>query len=422
MDKIDSYKIPDMVKLNKSPKKTIFQICENLIFFLIFYPIVLNILEMVYKNGFIFTHGIALIIYVVIINFMRIKIRKHFLAIALNLVLFFIFILIPFPNYERILYGIYAALALINSIRKFYKIDYNFYSISILILGEALLSINLLVSYALNNSFSKHLTLFCAVMLSLVFLFYSSRSKYGLLINSENKVNSNNTVILSSRKLLISIFSAFLIFMCFTLLITNRINSGSDHALVNALTTLFSPNSLLNSNKNTNKNILKKFRNQSMFKNNEKVPQNIKYRNNSFLYKYFYLILSLILILAILFFLFKMIKFLINTKIEDQQNVETETTFLNEDFRKDLSNIVPKFNFNLSDKERLRRYYKKLIKRYRKKGLDVKDSSTPMELKDRILNLTGNNIDDITKIYNKSRYSSYEPTKQDIDKFKKIAK
>lgn len=419
MNTIDSYKIPDLGKFNKSPKKASFQILENLMLFLIFYPVMLSILGILHKNSFIFIHEIALIAYVILINLIRIKVSKHAVAISLTLVLSCIFILIPFPYYERFLYCIYAVLALINSIRKFYKINFTFYSASFFVLGEVLLSLNLVGSYALKNLTSRYLTLFYAVILSLVFLFYSSRSKYELLINSETGTNSNRPISLSSKKMLISMLFAFLVFMCFTLSITSPISSIGDQALVNSLANIFSTNNTPGLNQESNENIFKKLQNPYMNKSNKQAQENSTYRNNSFLNKYVYLILFLILAFIISLIMSKIIKFLVNAKIENQQDATTETTFLNEDFKKDISNIVPKFNFNLSNKEKLRKHYKKLIKHYNKKGLVIKDSLTAKELENKILNLTGDDIKNITKIYDKARYSLYEPTKNDIDNFKK---
>lgn len=418
MNRIDNYKIPNMDKFNTSPKKSIFQICENIMVFLLFYPVISNALETIYKNNFVFVQGVSLIIYIVAINLIRIKVKNHILAIVLILTLCCIFLLIPFKSYERILYGIYAVLALITCIKKFYKIKFNFYDLSFFSLGEILLLTNLLVAYTLKNPLSKYLTLFSAVIFLLIFLFYFNRSRYKLFITSEKNCNLNSMVNLSSRKFITILFCTFLFFMCFILLITKDINSNINYSLIHKVTILFSTKNFHDPNLNARKILIKKMQKKNLIKNNMIKSNNTSYNDN----KYIYIMLCLALTALILFIAFKVVKFLINNKVKNQIDTETEITFLEEDFKKDLQHIVPKFNFNLSNKEKLRKYYKKLIKHYRKKGLGVKTSSTPSELKDGILNLTGDDIESITKIYNKSRYSLYEPTKEDIATIKKNAK
>lgn len=420
MDNVNSYRIPDVNKFSDSSKKAIFQICEDIMLFIIFYPIALNILELLYKNSPTLTQGIPLLIYVLALTLIRINIKKRPLAVILSFVLLCIFLVIPFELYARFLYGIYAVLMLALSIKQFFKPSFKFFKTFFFICGEALLFINLFCAYGANNSSVKELTLFSAIAFSLIFLFYSSRSRYKLLIASEKDNSSSNAANLSSKKFIIALFASFLIFISCVLLITNKLNSNSDYAVVNAIyTALHSQMPQSPADLKPKDNLNKKAKDPTHL-NMGKITN--KQKGNSELPMYAYIITFLVLAALIIFIGFKIVKLVVNSKIKIQEadtDAETEATFLTEDLKKDLGSIIPKFNFNLSNREKLRKYYKKLISSYRKKGLRIKDSSTSIELKDGILNLTGDDIDTATKIYNKSRYSLYEPTKEDIDNLRK---
>lgn len=420
MNKIDYYSMPNIDKCNGSPKKVTFQVCEDTMIFLVLYPIISNILSLFFKNNFMLLQGLFLIIYTILLTLIRIKIKNHILGIILSLVLCCIFIAMPFSNYERILYGIYAVLMLVNSIKKFFKVSFTFYNLPFFALGEILLLINLMCAYGLNNSSVKYLTLFSALAFLFIFLFYFSRSRYILLINSEKHRTSNITVKLNSKKFITILFCISLTFMSFFLLITHSINSNANYTVVNKLMDIFIRQESISPNPNTNNaSVTDLHKAPNLHEHHKAILQN----TNNYKYslpKWAYITACLTLTVLILFIIFKVIKLVLTLKINNQEIEEGESTFLKEDLKKDLHNIVPNFTFNLSNKEKLRKYYKKLIKRYRKKGLSIKTSSTSRELKDGILNLTGDDIKDITKIYNKARYSLYEPTENDIDKLKKM--
>lgn len=421
MNNVNSYKIPDVNKFSDSSKKAIFQICEDIMLFLIFYPIALNFLGILCKNTPALMHGISLLIYALALTLIRTNIKKRPLAIILSLVLFCIFLVIPFELYERILYGLYAVLMLALSIKEFFKPSFKFFKTFLFICGEALLFINLFWAYGANNSLVKELTLFSAIAFSLIFLFYSSRSRYKLLIASEKNSSLSNAGDLSSKKFIIALFASFLILISCVLLVTNKLNSNSNSAVVHAIY------NALNSQMPQSPADLKYIGNLSKDKE-DRTHLNMgtianKQKGNSDLPIYAYLVAYLALAALIIFIAFKILKLVLNIKIKDQETeTETEATFLKEDLKKDLGSIIPKFNFNLSNKEKLRKYYKKSINSYRKKGLSVKDSSTSQELQDGILNLTGNDLETITKLYDKCRYTTYEPTKEDIATVRKNAK
>lgn len=417
MDNINSYKIPDVNKFSASSKKAIFQICEDIMLFLIFYPMALNILGLICKNVPTLIHGVALLIYVLALTLIRINMKKRPLAIILSFALFCIFLAIPFELYERVLYGIYAVLMLTLSIKEFFKPNFKFFKTFLFICGEALLFINLFWAYAANNSSVKELTLFSAIAFSLIFLFYSSRSRYKLLIASEKNSSGSNAADLSSKKFIIALFASFLIFMSCVLLITNKLNSNSNYAVVHAIYNALN-SEMPQSPADLKSNDLSKNAKELTHMKMGKLGPTLK--GNRSLPVYAYIITFLVLAALIIFIAFKILNLVRNLKIKDQEpDTETEAIFLKDDLKKDLGSIIPKFNFNLSNKEKLRKYYKKLISSYRKKGLGIKDSSTSIELKDGILNLTGDDIDTATEIYNKSRYSLYEPTKEDIVKLRK---
>lgn len=407
----DKHAVPILPIFHSSRKRNFFVICEDMITSFLLYSIILNLSVLVLHINIMLIMILLLTLYTLVLTLMRLHLKNQRLVIILSIILCCLFLLIPFPAYERFLYGFYAVLMLINSIKKFFKSGFSFYNKKSFIAAEILLAFNLLSAYAMHSSPLKYLSLFLALASSLLYLTYFSKRDLPTVLEKNYAINT--TVNFSLKKFMIILFSAFLIFTCFIILITNNLDSNANNLLIEALQIEdHLPPAELQHYKVTSDDLI-------FGLSYSKLPYIFGIKHNpakdSDVYLYY-----LITFLIIAFIAYKIIKHILSPEAAPSDNtVETKSTFLQEDLKKDIKDVFSNFSLNLSNKAKLRKYYKKLIKRYGEKGLIIKKSSTSKELQDGILNLTGNNVENITKIYDKSRYSSYEPTKGDIEKLRK---
>ncbi|GKX67159.1 hypothetical protein [Inconstantimicrobium mannanitabidum] len=76
----------------------------------------------------------------------------------------------------------------------------------------------------------------------------------------------------------------------------------------------------------------------------------------------------------------------------------------------------------VNDKDKVRKIYKDRILKYRKKNIFVNSRYSANDIKNEIFNVTTDNLSDITKIYEKARYSDQIITKEELRLIKKSDK
>jgi hypothetical protein len=76
----------------------------------------------------------------------------------------------------------------------------------------------------------------------------------------------------------------------------------------------------------------------------------------------------------------------------------------------------------LTDKEKIRRFYKNKILKYKRNNVIINNSSSTYEIQKEVFYKASENIENITKVYEKARYSNEEITQNDMDLLKKYKK
>lgn len=417
MNNIDNYDIPNLHIFNSRPKKVFFTICEDILAAVLLYSLILNFSIMILHINIMLIKLLILLPYALLLTLIRLNIKNSLLVSILSIISCCIFLTIPFQGYERFLYGVYAVLMTVNTIKKLSREGFSFYNKVSFIACELVLMFNLLSAYALHSSFLKYFSLFLALISSLLYLTYLSKRDLPTVLEETYVFN----IMINSglRKFIITLFSTFLIITSFIIFITKGLALNFNNSLVKLLRI----EDHLKAYKLPIQNWPPLSQDpvfQSMSQRQKEEATNTGYSLSPDVTNiYFHIIIAVIALIII----FKIIKYIRNIKPAiEKQILETKSTFLHEDLKNDLKDMLLNFNFNLSNKDKLRKYYKRLIKRYGEKGLNIKDSSTSQELQDGVLNLTGNNLDNITKLYDKCRYTEYEPTKEDIATVRKNAK
>jgi hypothetical protein len=85
-----------------------------------------------------------------------------------------------------------------------------------------------------------------------------------------------------------------------------------------------------------------------------------------------------------------------------------------EALKRDITDI-----FEVSNRKKIRTTYQKIIRKYSKMGIEVKFFNTPNELEKKVYNKLEKNIEEVTSIYEKARYSNYECNDDEVKKIKK---
>lgn len=79
-------------------------------------------------------------------------------------------------------------------------------------------------------------------------------------------------------------------------------------------------------------------------------------------------------------------------------------------------------NLFLTDREKIRRFYKNKILKYKRNNIIINNSSSTYEIQKEVFYKASENIDEITKIYEKARYSNEKITQNHMDLLKKYKK
>lgn len=71
--------------------------------------------------------------------------------------------------------------------------------------------------------------------------------------------------------------------------------------------------------------------------------------------------------------------------------------------------------FGASNREKIRKYYYKTVKKYKSQGMDIRSSDSPGEIMSKIEGRGTRGIGPLTQLYEKARYSGQECTPEDVD-------
>lgn len=80
-----------------------------------------------------------------------------------------------------------------------------------------------------------------------------------------------------------------------------------------------------------------------------------------------------------------------------------------------------KFLTKLSNNEKIRRYYKRCIKKLGKVGYFIDKTQTPCERAEDVRSKLGRNIETITQLYTEARYSEHKMESEDVENSKRLA-
>jgi len=417
-DQSQVYLITDEYMQSYHVKTLSYELIENLIYFLCFYPIAAIINNIFDKNENMLYLNLITIIPVFLMTYFRVKIKtmgKFILSIVLVISISLIIIGLILKQYIFLaILFIWAADCIKRSIStqrvKFDK--------SKLIFLEALLIPQIIIAACLELESVQIITAIISIVMMLISIGYICKARNVRLAmdDLENKTfnSKDNNIFIAGTILLIGII-IFMLFMLGTFDAAYELTKK----IANVLMNLLNGNVVIKPSGDVNNVATKNKDNNDVFKN---ILQQAGEPNK--FTKIILMILNVIFDIIFIVASITIIYLLINRiliyikKLRNKDNI----TF---DFRSNKENEIKKkvnkIRFYISksifknDKEKIRKLYKDKILKYKKNNIKINNSFSTSEIQKEILRKALDNIGDATKVYEKARYSNEAVTKDDVE-------
>lgn len=418
-DEVQVYSITDEYMKNNYVKTLAYELIENLIYFLCAYPIVAMINHILDKSEKMLYLNILTIVPILLMTYLRVKVktmRKFILGIVLVIS---IFLVIGFVL-KQYIFMVFLILWAIDCIkRSTSKQRVGFNKINLLIV-ESLLIPQIIVAAGADLKEVQVLAAIISVVIMIISIGYICKARNVRLSMDDTENESfnkkdNNIFIFG-----ILILIAMLIFILY--------NLGTFDVAYD-LTRKFA-NFLLNIGKgdlNKPSNDIKGFIPESsnidlsgLSSTSAETPS-IFYQ---IIAKILDVILNIIFIVVIIVISYLLInRILIYIKM--LRNNDKITFVFNSNNENEIKKKVNKIRHNISkliflnDKEKIRKLYKDKVIKYKKNNIKVNNFYSTNEIQKEILSKASDNIEDVTKVYEKARYSNEKITKNDVEILKK---
>lgn len=417
-NEVQVYSITDEYMRSHHIKTLSYALIENLIYFLCVYPIVSIINNIIDSNEKMLYSNLISIIPVLFITFLRYKIKtlSKFVMIILLVAIAWLLLLSFFKQYIFMIYFIIWVILSLKRSTKIQRFEFNKLK---LLLAQILLIPQILLAAGLELKNFQNFICFLSIFIMCISIGYICKARNIRLslddIENESFNRKDNNIFIGGTILLI----------CIILLVLYK--SGVFEA-ANYLTKKIS-NSLLNIGKENIGQYNNEF--QSLNNGND-INEMFKLNNESIeppgkIAQIISAILNIIfIVVSICISYLALNRMLIYIKmLRNKDKVTFVFTSKNEnEIKKKISKIkndVQKIIF-LNDKEKIRRFYKDKILKYKRNNIIISSSSSTHEIQKEVFNKALDNIEDITKVYEKARYSNEQITQNDMIILKKYKK
>lgn len=418
---VQVYSITDEYMKSNHVKTLTYELIENLMYFLCAYPVVAMMNYFFDKNENMLYINLIAIIPVVIITYLRVKIKtmkKFILAILLVTAIWIFIIGFLIKQYVFIILLVIWVIDCIKRSTSVQRVGFNKNRILIV---EALLIPQIIIAAGADlKNFQIFIAVISIVVMSISIGYICKVRNVRLSmddIENESFNKKDNNIFIGGTILLILIT----VFILYNLGIfdvaydlTRKI-SKSLLQLGKGNHSEQSSNEIKNLMNNNNVNMLEGL-------NSNKLEEPGKFAQ---IFSAIVKVISNIIFIAITITLSYLLinRFLIYIKMLRNKD-KVSFVFNSNNKENEIKKKVNKIKNNirksifLNDKEKIRKLYKNKILKYKKKNIIVNNFFSTYEIQNEVLSKALDNIEDITKVYEKARYSNEEVTKDDIEKFK----
>ena len=417
-EQIDMYFVSEDFLTNNYNKTLNYELVENLIYFLSFYPILAAIHYITHKNVLSLLSIFLIIIPIFTMTYFRIKIKKiSSFRISIFLVLIVSF-LICMKLFNTYVFGIFLIPWTLQCLQKAsikQKVKFNK---SYLICLELFLFFQLFLCALLKYYLIEKVILIVSITIAIISITYIAKIRTVRLSMDDSgrktfDTKENNIFIFSLAALSILI----IIFMYTTGIFevaSNITNSFASKFLepTNGITMDFV--------NNENNSDLRPMKDELPF--DEGVESISKFGTIlaiivKVIGKILYIAIMSIIILLIVNSLIIILKKLKN---QEKVNLVFEEDYFKKEIREKTKVIKRKINKVIykNNNEKIRRLYKNKVLSYSRKNIKINRFLSTKEIEKEIFNKTNENIQNLTQVYEKARYSNLEVSKEELVKIK----
>jgi len=418
---VQVYSITDEYMKSNHVKTLTYELIETLMYFLCAYPIVAMISYFFDKNENMLYLNLIAIVPVVIITYLRVKIKtmkKFILAILLVTAIWLIIIGFLLKQYVFMLFLIIWVIDCIKRSTAVQRVGFNKYR---LLIVEALLIPQIIIAAGANfKNFQVFIAVISIVIMSISIGYICKVRNVRLSmddIENESFNKKDNNIFIGGAIFLILIT----IFILYSLGIfgvaydlTRKISKSllelgmgnhSEHSS-NEIKNIMNDNNVNMFDGLNADNLEPPGKFAQIFSDIVKVISNI-------IFIVITITLSYLLINRFLIYI-KMLRnkdkvsFVFNSSNKENE-IKKKVDKIKNDIRKSIF---------LNDKEKIRKLYKNRILKYKKNNIIINNFFSTYEIQNEVLSKSLDNIEDITKVYEKARYSNEELTKDDMEIFK----
>lgn len=416
---IDVLPVTDEYMQHNYVKNLRYEFIEDIIMFCTIYPL-LNILNCVVCSKTSLAYmGLTLLPVMMIMSYMRVKINKRYLfdiGVIIAGALYFAFSMaIPYKN----VYGIAGIVCTVVSIWRSKKNQNVKYNINIFIEHEVLLIVFLFIAIIMRNRFIQSMILVCGLIIIVLSLAYLSKARNVRLIKDDSK---NETF----RNRDSSMFAVQIAVLISVLLVIFQVTGvfAAANRLSNTIVTNLQEAATGDYKNGVPKEAKNLVKNDMPGPDLSKIkPKKTKF--NIIIIVLMYALTAVVTVLAAAIVI-GLIYLLLNRLMIDIKRLKNsdKVTFVlkengeGEQKEKAKHESVIKKHIFLSPRDKVRKIYKKKVKSYKKSGAVVKQNWTVNDIEKEILDKTNSNIDYISNMYEKARYSDEEISKEDIEGLK----
>ncbi|MDD6769278.1 hypothetical protein [Inconstantimicrobium porci] len=392
-----------------------YELIEDIIMFCTIYPLIIILNCAVSTSTNLEYISLTLFPIMLMMSYMRIRINKRYLydagVLVLGMIYYIFSMMLPYKN----LLGEVGVICVVVSIRRSKKKQNVKYNLSALVEHEILLIIFLIVAIIMKNRFIQGTILVCGLIIIVISCAYLCKARNVRLIMDDPK----NETFRNRDSSMFAVEIAVLISVILIILQVTGVFAAANR-MSNQIV-----NNIRQSSTVDYRNIPPKEAN-----NNPKKIEGIDFsklinpkkgKPSKIVIVLGYVISAVVTIvvaaigIAIVYMLLN--RLMINIKkLKNSDKVTFVFNEIGENEKKEnekRKNVISRRIF-LSPRDKIRKIYKKKVKSYKKRGTIIKQNFTVNDIKREILDKTSNNIDYISNIYEKARYSNEEISKEEL--------
>lgn len=417
-DEVQVYSITDEYMKNNYVKTLPYELIENLIYFLCAYPIAAMINNILNKNEKMLYLNLLTIIPIFLMTYLRVKVktmRKFILGIVLVIS---IALSIGFVLKQYIFMGllIFWAIDCIKRSTSKQRVGFNKFN---LLIVESLLIPQIIIAAVADLKAFQVLAAIISFVIMIISIGYICKARNVRLsmddAENESFNKKDNNIFIAGTLILIAMI-VFILYNLGTFDVAYDLTRKFADFLIN----------IGKGNANNHSKDIQNFISKNSdiniggINNNSAETPSKLYELISNILNVIFNAIGIVIIIIISYLLINRILIYIKKLRNKDKITFVYSSHKEGEFKKKVNKI--RYNIRksifLNDKEKIRKLYKDKVLKYKKNNIKVNNFFSTNEIQKEILSKAFDNIEDITRVYEKARYSNEKITKDDVETLK----